>query len=88
MSFLKNYKNSILIIIITIIMGYFMGISIATVVDYRLKEAVINLPKQKHNITVQMDGKKSATKITTKKSKTKNFEKLEIFTYLNKSLKT
>lgn len=72
MPFLKDYKNSIIIIIITVILGYFMGISIATVVDYRLKEAVINLPKQKHNITVQVDGTNKSVNKLSKKTETKN----------------
>ena len=54
MELLSNYKHYIVIIIITVVLGYFLGITVSTVVDYRLKEAVINLPKAKNNITVKM----------------------------------
>ena len=83
MSLLTDYKNSILIIIITVVLGYFLGMTVSTVVDYRLKETIVKLPKQNHNIIVKLDknnniknvekfksGKKSK-KNPTKKSKSK-----------------
>ena len=52
---MENCKYYIFITIITIILGYFMGITISTIVDYRLKDAVINLPKPKNKILVKLD---------------------------------
>lgn len=82
MELLKDFKQYIMIIVITVVLGYFLGITVSTVVDYRLKEAVINLPKQRHNITVNLDENKKREKITkvegfkcgkkTKKEKTNN----------------
>ena len=55
MELLREYKQYIIIIIITVILGYFLGITVSTVVDYRLKDAVITLPKPKNNITLKVD---------------------------------
>lgn len=76
MDFLDNYKQYFIIIIITVILGYFLGITVSTVVDYRLKEAVVNLPRPKNNITVQVKDKKLNSEIirTRKRNYKKNVE--------------
>ena len=61
MSLLSEYKNCIVIIIITIILGYFLGLSVSTVVDYRLKDAIIKFPRQKNNIVVRLDNEQIET---------------------------
>jgi hypothetical protein len=55
MELLNNLKQYLPVIIIAVILGYFLGLMISTTVDYRLKEAVINLPKPKNNITINLD---------------------------------
>jgi len=52
---IKEYKHYIVIVLITIVLGYFLGITVSSVVDYRLKDAVINIPRQKNNIVVKLD---------------------------------
>ncbi len=52
---LSKYKTYIPTIVIALVFGYFLGITISAVVDYRLKDAVINLPKPKNNITIKLD---------------------------------
>ena len=47
MKFFTEYKSTILLLAATIIFGYILGLAISTVVDYRLRDAVINLPKTK-----------------------------------------
>ena len=83
MLLLNNYKHYLVILLITVVLGYFLGITVSTVVDYRLKDAVINLPKPKNKILVNLNdsdvletfknSKKKSKK--TKKSKNKNDEK-------------
>ena len=55
MKFFTEYKSTILLLIATIIFGYILGLAISTVVDYRLRDAVINLPKPKNNIILNID---------------------------------
>ena len=55
MKFFAEYKSTILLLITTIIFGYILGLSISTVVDYRLRDAIINLPKPKNNIILNVD---------------------------------
>ena len=55
MKFFTEYKSTILLLIATIIFGYILGLAISTVVDYRLRDAVINLPKPKNNIILNLD---------------------------------
>ena len=49
---LNNWKECLFILLITVVMGYFLGMTVSTVVDYRLKDAVIHLPKPKNKIMV------------------------------------
>jgi hypothetical protein len=55
MNLIQDFKGYIPVIIITLILGYFLGITVSTVVDYRLKDAVINLPKPRNNIVIKLD---------------------------------
>ena len=55
MNLFNEYKHYIVIVLITIVLGYFLGITVSSVVDYRLKDAIINIPKQKNNIIVKLD---------------------------------
>lgn len=89
MNLFNEYKHYIVIVLITIVLGYFLGITVSSVVDYRLKDAIINIPKQKNNIIVKLDdynlneafnGKKrkkgkKAKKSPKKGKKTKNVTK-------------
>ena len=53
-----NFKYVFLIITSTIIIGYILGMTISTVVDYRLKDAVINLPNPINKIFLKLKNKK------------------------------
>jgi len=77
MNLFNEYKHYIVIVLITIVLGYFLGITVSSVVDYRLKDAIINIPKQKNNIIVKLDdynlneafkGYKSGKKVRKNKS--------------------
>lgn len=48
-------KYYIMVLFVTLLLAYFLGITIAGIVDYRLKDAVINLPKPKNTVYVQLD---------------------------------
>jgi len=67
-------KHFLPIIIITIVLGYFLGLSVSTVVDYRLKDAVLNLPQPKNNIVIRLDDKDIAkeTFVGSRQTKTKD----------------
>jgi len=78
---IKEYKHYIVIVLITIVLGYFLGITVSSVVDYRLKDAVINIPRQKNNIVVKLDdynlhesfkGDNSEKKLKKKKNNSKS----------------
>lgn len=73
MELLQNLKQYMPVIIIALIMGYFLGLMISTTVDYRLKDAVINLPKPKNNITISLD-KQVLKNLTGNGSITETFE--------------
>ena len=81
MLLLNNWRHYLVILIITVVLGYFLGITVSTVVDYRLKDAIINLPRPKNKIMVKLNDsliletfesakdKKSKPKAKTNKSK-------------------
>ena len=83
MLLLNNWRHYLVILIITVVLGYFLGITVSTVVDYRLKDAIINLPRPKNKIMVKLNDsliletfesakdKKSKDKAKTAKSKAK-----------------
>ena len=72
---IKEYKHYIVIVLITIVLGYFLGITVSSVVDYRLKDAIINIPKQKNNIIVKLDDYNLNEAFNGKKPKGKNKKK-------------
>jgi hypothetical protein len=47
-------KEWIIGIILVVLFAYYLGITIASVVDYRLKDAIINLPEQKNTIYLKV----------------------------------
>ena len=82
MNLFDNFRQYILIIVITVALGYFLGITVSTVVDYRLKDAIINLPKPKNNIIIKLKDEeikllkdKKNIKVEKKKNKTKKKDK-------------
>lgn len=74
MELLNNYRQFIFILIITVVLGYFLGIAVSTVVDYRLKDAVINFPKQKSKVVVKVE----KDKIVKPEKKSKKSKKSEL----------
>ena len=89
MLLLNNWRHYLVILIITVVLGYFLGITVSTVVDYRLKDAIINLPRPKNKIMVKLNDSliletfksgtdkksKSKSKSKAKKSKSKSKSK-------------
>lgn len=69
---LNNWKECLFILLITVVMGYFLGMTVSTVVDYRLKDAVIHLPKPKNKIMVNLNDSEIIEKF---KSSGKKFKK-------------
>jgi hypothetical protein len=98
MLLLNNYKHYLVILLITVVLGYFLGITVSTVVDYRLKDAVINLPKPKNKILVNLNdsdvletfknSKKKSKSKKAKKSKDKSEEKTKKTKKTKKSKKS
>ena len=57
-------------------MGYFLGLMIATTVDYRLKNFIVNLPRPKNKIVVKLKEKDiKIDKPVCKKNKIKKEKK-------------
>lgn len=77
MELLNNYRQFIFILIITVVLGYFLGIAVSTVVDYRLKDAVINFPKQKSKVIVRLE-KDKILKPEKNSKKNKNSKKSKL----------
>lgn len=67
----KDYSSWLPIFVLVLVMGYFLGLTIATVVDYRLKDAVINLPQPpKPKIVVKLPSEAVEGFTSAKKKKT------------------
>jgi hypothetical protein len=65
---MKDWQKLLIGFFIIMIFGYYLGITIASVVDYRLKDAIINLPEQKNTIYLNLDDKETIEKFTQNKS--------------------
>jgi hypothetical protein len=52
-------RNWVLSLLLIVIFGYFLGITISTTVDYRLRDAAIQMPTPKQTIIVNMNSKKT-----------------------------
>ena len=70
---INNWSHYMLVFFITLMLGYFLGITIATVVDYRLKDAVVNMPTPKNIIKILVDKKPKTIKIKSNHKKIENF---------------
>ena len=70
---INNWSHYMLVFFITLMLGYFLGITIATVVDYRLKDAVVNMPTPKNTIKILVDKKPKNVKIKSNHKKIENF---------------
>lgn len=57
-----------MIFILTVVLGYFLGITVSSVVDYRLKDATINLPITMRETFVGGSGETKKTKSKVKKN--------------------
>ena len=69
----ENSKYLIFTFLVTIILGYFLGITIASTVDYRIKDAVIHMPQPKNNIRVIVSKKPNKVKVNHNKKEIENF---------------
>lgn len=52
-------RNWVLSILVLLVFGYLLGLSITATVDYRLRDAVIQMPTPKQTIIVNMNSKKT-----------------------------
>ena len=69
-----NINESLLLLILTLILGYFLGLMISSTVDYKLNDMIINLPK--NNIIYKYEkNKKTENKKKIANIDTKNIEK-------------
>ncbi len=62
--FVSDNKNTIMIFVVTFIIAYFMGLTIIRVVDNRMKDISINMPKislPEQHITISLNGDKLCT---------------------------
>ena len=88
---IKDYFLFIPILILTIIMGYFLGLIISSTVDYRLKDIVVNLPRPKTNVFLNdkiVDQSKQKKKIIKKNDITDTHIAFQKKNINNKSSKT
>lgn len=53
-------RNWVLSLLLIVVFGYFLGITISTTVDYRLRDAAIQMPTPKQTIIVNMNSKKTS----------------------------
>jgi hypothetical protein len=58
-------KEWIIGIVLVVLFAYYLGITIASVVDYRLKDAIINLPEQKSTIYLNVKDSDVVDKIVS-----------------------
>lgn len=65
-------KNYVLIILLTLVLGYFLGLMISTTVDYRLKDMIVNLPRPNTNIVIDKEILKIKTPYKNKQKINKN----------------
>ena len=80
-------KDYLLLITLTVIMGYFLGLMVSSTVDYRLKDIIVNLPRPKTSVYLNDEIIRNAENksISDPISKTKSIKKKD--KSLNKSLK-
>lgn len=82
-------KEWVIGIVLVVLFAYYLGITIASVVDYRLKDAIINLPEQKSTIYLNVKdsdvvekfvndntNENTTVKVVNKKKRFEHFENM------------
>jgi hypothetical protein len=80
----ENWGTFILVFILTLILGYYLGLAISTTVDYKLQDIQLRLPKPKNNITIEIikKPKKKYTFLNKKEGKKKYQQQNETNNYI------
>tara|TARA_B110000208_G_C11800320_1_gene441760 strand:+ start:1371 stop:2039 length:669 start_codon:yes stop_codon:yes gene_type:complete len=90
MNFLKSSGTWLLLIMMTLVMGYFLGLMISTTVDYRLKNFTLDIPTPINRIIISkkdlLSNKKTAT--TRKKEHFNNFKNSHKASKVSKATKS
>ena len=73
MNLFENWKNFIITFVLTIIIGWYLGLAISTTIDNRLKNATIHMPKPKNNITIEISKKPKSVKVNDNSESIENF---------------
>lgn len=69
MKLLQNWGTLIMVFLLTLVLGYYLGLAISTTVDYKLQDIQLKLPRPKNNITIEIIKKpKKKYKINAKKN--------------------
>lgn len=68
MKLLQNWGTLILVFLLTLVLGYYLGLAISTTVDYKLQDIQLKFPRPKNNITIEIIKKPKKYKINTKKN--------------------
>lgn len=73
MNLFENLKYIIITILVIVVIGFYLGLSISTVVDYRLKDAKIHMPRPKNNIIIRVSKKPEKVNVLDNKKEIENF---------------
>ena len=78
MKLFENWGTFIFVFILTLILGYYLGLAISTTVDYKLQDIKIRMPKPRNNITIEIiKNPKRKYKLLNKRHKTDKSDKDE-----------
>ena len=78
MTLFGNGKTFIMVFIITLVLGYYLGIAISGVVDQRIKDTQIRLPKPKNNIIIHVSEKPKKVDVIDNSKKIETFMNYKI----------
>lgn len=73
MKIFNNFKSSLLMFFIMLAFGYYLGVAISAVIDQKINNITIRMPKPKNNIIIHVDQKPTKVNIKSNNKKQENF---------------
>ena len=79
MKIFNNFKSSLIMFFIMLAFGYYLGVAISSVIDQKINNLTIRMPKPKNNIIIHVDQKPNKVNIKSNNKKQENFLNFNFF---------
>lgn len=73
MELFNNFKSTLVMFFVMLAFGYYLGVAISSVIDQKINNVTVRMPKPKNNIIIHVDQKPNKVKVKSNNKKQENF---------------